>query len=494
MRPRESVCMRPFGGSVGGMALRPPSAALLSDLAAALGPRGFSSDPNDMKPWLTDWRGRYQGAAAALLSPATAEEVRTIVARCASERVGLVPQGGNTSMVGGATPEADGRSLLLSTRRLNRIRSLSQDENALVAEAGVILTQVHEAAEQAGRRFPLSLGAKGSATVGGLVSTNAGGTQVLRFGPMRSLVLGIEAVLPDGSLYSGLSALRKDNRGYDLKQLLIGGEGTLGIVTAASLKLVPAPGSRAVAWVGIASPADALRLLRWLEGRLGESVEAFELVPREVLVSVLHHIPGVRAPLAELHAWNVLIELVSPGSGSEADALISEALAEALDSGLALDAMLAASEAQAQGLWRIRESIAEAERLEGPSVKHDISVPVSRLPEFMDKARAAIERGFPGTRIVAFGHLGDGNLHYNVLPPEDGDAAAWISVNGGKMTALVHDLVTSEGGSISAEHGIGQHKIGELMRTADPALLAAQAAIKKALDPAGIMNPHKLFT
>jgi FAD/FMN-containing dehydrogenase len=428
-----------------------------------------------------------------MVSPASVAEVQAIVARCAEARVALVPQGGNTSMVGGATPDADGQSLLLSTRRLNRIRSVAAEENVLVAESGVILTHVHEAAEQAGRRFPLSLGAKGSATIGGLVSTNAGGTQVLRFGPMRSLVLGIEAVLADGSLYSGLSALRKDNRGYDLKQLLIGAEGTLGVVTAASLRLVPAPGSRAVAWVGIASPADALALLRQLEGRLGESIEGFELVPREVLVSVLAHIPGVRSPLAGLHAWNALVEMVSPPSGADAGHALSESLGEALESGLAEDALVAASEAQAQGLWRIRESVAEAERLEGPSVKHDISVPVSRLPGFMTRAETEIGLAFPGARIVAFGHLGDGNLHYNVLPPQDIEGQRWMAERGLALTALVHDLVTAEGGSISAEHGIGQYKIDELARTADPETLKAQAAIKAALDPAGILNPGKLF-
>jgi FAD/FMN-containing dehydrogenase len=475
------------------MALNPPTEAFLAHLAERLGPRGFTRDSGEMAPWLTDWRGRYAGAASALLSPGSVAEVQEIVARCAEARVALVPQGGNTSMVGGATPLADGESLLLSTRRLNRIRSVSTEENAMVAEAGVILSHVHDAAEQAGRRFPLSLGAKGSATIGGLVSTNAGGTQVLRFGPMRSLVLGVEAVLADGSLYSGLSALRKDNRGYDLKQLLIGAEGTLGVVTAASLRLAPAPGSRAVAWVGIASPADALALLRRLEGRLGESVEGFELVPREVLVSVLAHIPGVRAPLSTLHDWNVLVEMVSPPSAADAGHALTEALGEALESGLAEDAMVAASEAQADALWRIRESVAEAERLEGPSVKHDISVPVSRLPGFMARAEAAIAGAFPGTRIVAFGHLGDGNLHYNVLPPEGEDARRWMAERAELLTALVHDLVTADGGSISAEHGIGQFKIDELVRTADPVTLRAQAAIKRALDPAGILNPAKLF-
>jgi FAD/FMN-containing dehydrogenase len=475
------------------MPLSTPTETWLAGLADLLGPRGFTRDPADMAPWLTDWRRRYQGAAAALVSPGSVEEVRAVVARCAEARVGLVPQGGNTGMVGGATPDSNGTSLLLSLRRLNRIRSVNVDENVLVADAGVILAQVHDAAEDVGRRFPLSLGATGSATIGGLVSTNAGGTQVLRFGPMRSLVLGLEAVLADGSLFSGLSALRKDNRGYDLKQLLIGGEGTLGLVTAASLKLVPAPGSRAVAWVGLASPTDALTLLRRLEGRLGETVEGFEIMPREVLASVLAHIPGLRAPLAAMHAWNALIEVVSPPSAADAEIAVTEALASALESGLVADAVIAASEAQAQAFWRIRESVAEAERLEGPSVKHDISVPVSRLPGFMDRAERAIHAAFRGTRIVAFGHLGDGNLHYHVLPPAEAQAADWIRDHAEALTALVHDLVTAEAGSISAEHGIGRFKREELARTADPAQLAAQRAIKQALDPTGILNPGKLF-
>ena len=288
--------------------LRSPSPALLDALEARLGPRGFSRDPESMAPWLSDWRGRYRGQAAALLSPASTAEVQAIVERCAEARVGLVPQGGNTSMVGGATPAAEGGSLLLSLRRMNSVRGVSAQDNVAVAEAGVILSDLHEAAAAAGRRFPLSLGAKGSATVGGLVSTNAGGTQVLRFGPMRSLVVGLEAVLPDGSRLDGLSALRKDNRGYDLKQLLIGAEGTLGVVTAASLKLVAAPGSRSVAWVGLDSPADALILLRRLEARLGEAVESFELVPRDALDLVLARIAGTRPPLAGAHRWHILVE------------------------------------------------------------------------------------------------------------------------------------------------------------------------------------------
>jgi FAD/FMN-containing dehydrogenase len=465
---------------------------LLDSLASLLGPRGFTRDEQALAPWLNDWRGRYAGRAAALLSPASAAQVQEIVTRCAQARAALVPQGGNTSMVGGATPDVDGAALLLSMRRMSAIRSVSAEDNVAVAEAGVILSALHDAAAAAGRRFPLSLGAKGSATVGGLVSTNAGGTQVLRFGPMRSLVLGLEAVLPDGSLIEGLSALRKDNRGYDLKQLLIGAEGTLGIVTAASLKLVAAPGSRSVAWVGLASPAAALTLLRRLEGRLGDAVETFELVPADALALVLAGIPGTRPPLAGSHRWHVLVESIAGEGARDAGEALQEALASALEEGLADDATVAASEAQAAALWRLRESIAEAERLQGPSVKHDVSVPVSAMPAFIEDARAAVEARFEGARVVAFGHLGDGNVHFNVQPPAGEAAEAWLAARAEAVTRLVHDLVGGTGGSISAEHGIGQSKLAELARTADPARLAALRAIKSALDPAGIMNPGKL--
>ena len=469
------------------------SAALLAELESRLGPRGYSSDPEAMAPWLVDWRGRYRGRAAALLSPGSTAEVQAIVERCCAERVALVPQGGNTSMVGGATPDEGGAALLLSLRRMNRIRIVSADDNVAVAEAGVILSELHDAAAAEGRRFPLSLGAKGSATVGGLVSTNAGGTQVLRFGPMRSLVLGLEAVLPDGSLFEGLSALRKDNRGYDLKQLLIGAEGTLGVVTAASLRLVAQPGSTAVAWAGVATPRAALALLRRLEGALGEAVESFELVPDEALRLVLAHVDGTRPPLAAAAPWNVLIEAVAPPASRNARESLEEALAAALDAGLVGDAAIAASEAQAQALWRLRDSISEAERHQGPAAKHDVSVPVSAMPAFLEGAGGAVTARFPGSRVIAFGHLGDGNIHFNVQGPAGEDGAEWLAARGDEVSAFVHDLVTAEGGSISAEHGIGQMKPLELARTLAPARLAMLQALKRTLDPAGIMNPGKLL-
>jgi FAD/FMN-containing dehydrogenase len=471
----------------------PPSDTLLRDLETRLGPRGFTRAAEDMAPWLSDWRGRYHGAAAALLSPASTEEVAAIVSRCAAEGVALVPQGGNSSMVGGATPGPDGQALLLSLRRMNRIRSLSAEDNALTAEAGAILANVHEAAATIGRRFPLTLGAKGSATIGGLVSTNAGGTQVLRFGPMRALVLGLEAVLPDGAIVSSLAPLRKDNRGYDLKQLLIGAEGTLGIVTAATLRLVPAIGARAVAWIGLDSPRAALALLRRLEARLGDSVESFELVPANALALVLRHVPGTRAPLETPQPWNLLVEAVAPAGAPDPVGALETALAAALDDGAITDAAVAASEAQAEAFWKLRDSISEAERAEGPALKHDISVPVSAMPEFVVAAARAVEDRFAGTSVVAFGHLGDGNVHFNVQPPAGPAAAAWLAAEGEAASSFVYDLVVAAGGSISAEHGIGQMKAAQLARTEAPARLAALKAIKHALDPRGIMNPGKLF-
>jgi FAD/FMN-containing dehydrogenase len=462
-----------------------PHDDLLPRLEALLGRKGFTAEPIDLEPWLTDWRGRWHGAAAAMLSPATTAEVVEIVRLCAAEGVPLVPQGGNTSMVGGATPDGSGRALILSLRKMNRIRALAPDH--ALCEAGVILADLHAAALDAGRRFPLSLAAKGSATIGGLVSTNAGGTQVLRFGTMRRLVLGVEAVLPDGSLFDGLAGLRKDNRGYDIGQLLIGAEGTLGVVTAASLKLVPAPPTRTVAWVGLEQPEAALTLLHALEDDLGEAVESFELVPASALDLVLAHVPNTRPPLAGAYPWHALIEAV----GVEEPPL-ETALHAALESGLIADAAIAANEAQAEAFWRLRESIAEAEKKDGPAVKHDISVAVAAMPRFIVEGGAAVERRFPGTKMNAFGHLGDGNIHFNVRAPA-GVGPDWVECEGEEVTRFVNDLVTAAEGSISAEHGIGQMKVDELARLGGAARLSALRAIKNALDPARIMNPGKLI-
>ena len=464
---------------------------LLERLSAVLGPKGLTRDGAEMAPWLEDWRKRYRGEAIGMASPASTQEVAEVVRLCAAAGVSIVPQGGNTGMAGGATPSEDGRSLLLSMRRMDRIRSISPQSNSAVCEAGVVLQRLHDAVAVHGRRFPLTLGARGSATIGGLVSTNAGGTQVLRFGTMRGLVHGLEAVLPDGTIFNGLALLKKDNRGYDLRQLLIGAEGTLGVVTAASLKLVPAVGSRAVAWIGVSSPAKALELLQLLDSSLGDSIEGFELVPRAALELVLAHIPGTRPPLDPMNEWNVLIEATAPMVAPDPDKALSQALRSAFGTNLVRDAVIAANETQAEAFWRLRDSISEAEQKDGPAVKHDLSVEVAKMPDFIVEATAAVEGRFAGCRVIAFGHLGDGNVHFNVRAPQ-GAGADWAAAEGAVVTRYVHDLVVDAGGSISAEHGIGQMRLAELGRLGDPARLGVMRAVKHALDPKGIMNPGKL--
>ena len=465
-------------------------AELIAAAGQKLGPRGVITDPRDIKPWVTDWRGRVHGAATAILAPASTEEVAEIVRLAAEYRVPLVPQGGNTGMAAGATPPGDGSAILLSTRRMNRIRSINADNRLAVAEAGVILTTLHEAAHEIGMRFPLTLGARGSCTIGGLTSTNAGGTQVLKFGTMRSLVAGIEAVLPDGSVHSGLSGLKKDNRGYSLDQLLIGAEGTLGVITAVALRLVPAMSARAVSWAGVASPSGALELLRFLEARTN-SIEGFELVPQDCLRLVLKHIPNTRTPLSEEHPWHVLVEATTAEANTDIGAELEQLLAAALQQGIVADAVLASNEAQAEAFWKLRDAISEAERAEGQTLAHDISVPVADMPRFIIEAAVAVERTFPGVIATGFGHLGDGNIHFHVRA--GGHATpSWYEAEGQKITRMVDDLVTAAGGSISAEHGIGQLKLREFERLAPPGRIHALRAIKHALDPLGIMNPGKL--
>jgi FAD/FMN-containing dehydrogenase len=455
-----------------------------------LGNHAVTTDPDVIAPWLTDWRGRWTGRTPAMVEPRSTEEVAALVTLAAEHRVPIVAQGGNTSMVGGATPPVDGSAVLLSLRKMNRIRKIGPDK--AIVEAGVILQTLHDAAAEIGGRFPLTLGAKGSATLGGLAATNAGGTQVLRFGTMRRLVLGVEAVLADGTVHDGLSGLKKDNRGYSLDQLLIGSEGTLGIITALNLQLVPAVASRAVAWVGLVSPQAALDLLRTLQ-HATERIEGFEILPQDSLDRVLQHIPGTRAPLDGSHPWHVLIEATA-ASRAEAPPteLLERLLATALDSGLAQDAVIAGSEAQAEAFWRIRDSISEAERASGGALQHDISVPVETMPRFMIEAAAEVERAYPGTHASGFGHLGDGNIHFHVRAPATA-APAWVHEEGQSASRLVHDLVTAAGGSISAEHGIGQMKREELARLLPPGRLNAMRAIKHALDPLGILNPGKLL-
>ena len=465
-------------------------ARLIEQARDKLGPKAVVTDPREIEPWVTDWRGRVHGAAPAMLAPVSTDEVAEIVRLAAEHRVPLVPQGGNTGMAAGATPPADGSAILLSMRRMNRIRSVSAENRLVVAEAGVVLANLHDAAHEVGMRFPLTLGARGSCTIGGLTSTNAGGTQVLKFGTMRSLVAGVEAVLPDGSVHSGLSGLKKDNRGYSLDQLLIGAEGTLGVITAVALRLVPAIAARAVAWAGVESPMRALEMLRFLEARTA-SIEGFELVPQDSLELVLKHIPNMRTPLSGEHRWHVLIEATAVDSATDITAELQRLLEAALQQGIISDAVLAASEGQAEAFWKLRDSISEAERAEGQTLAHDISVPVADMPRFIIDAAAKVERAFPGVVATGFGHLGDGNIHFHVRAGSHA-APGWYDTEGEKITRFVDDLVTAAGGSISAEHGIGQLKREELARLAPPGRIHALRAIKHALDPLGIMNPGKL--
>jgi FAD/FMN-containing dehydrogenase len=467
--------------------------AFLVEAETLLGPRGLTAEAEAMAPWLTDWRGRYTGRALALASPASTAELAALVRVCARHAVAIVPQGGNSGMSGGATPDETGRELVLSLRRMNAIGPIDVESQRVTCQAGAILQTLHETAEAAGLRFPLTLGGKGSATVGGLISTNAGGCQVLRHGSMRALVLGLEAVLADGSVYSALTELKKDNRGFDLKQLLIGSEGTLGIVTAATLKLLPAVTERRVLWAGVPSLQAARALLLHCEREAGEALEGFEVLPQTCLEAVLDYLPGARSPLGEAHAWHALIEVVADRNSAETLGDRAEAmLASAFEAGLVEDAAIAANETQAEAFWLLRETVAPAERALGPAVQHDISVPVAKMPDFVDAAIPAVQAAWPGTRALAFGHLGDGNVHFHVLAPAGADPQAWDRGDGQAISRQVHDLVTAWGGSISAEHGIGKSKRDELARLGDPVALTILRSVKQALDPQGLLNPGKL--
>jgi FAD/FMN-containing dehydrogenase len=462
--------------------------APLAAFLAALPADWVRTDPSDLAPHLTDWRGQKRGRADALLLPRDTDAVEAIVRLANRHGIALVPQGGNTGLVGGSVPEPSGDRpvAVLSLRRLNAIERIDPEGLSLVAGAGAILADVQAAAADSGCRFPLSLGAKGSATVGGLVSTNAGGVQVLRHGTMRALVLGLEAVLPTGERLDQLSVLRKDNSGYDLKQLLIGAEGTLGVVTRVALKLAPALLQRSVAWVGLSDAAAALALLRQLRSAEGETVESFEFIAADALDLVLAHLPVARAPLAGRHPLHVLVELGGPATALEA------VLAEALEAGTIGDAVVAASEAQAEAFWALRESIPEAEKREGGAIKNDISVAVADIPAFDAEARALFAGLLPGSRPLVFGHLGDGNLHWNLRPPVGADSG-WIAREGEGARRALHDLIARYRGSISAEHGIGTLKAAELARLCDPGKLAAMRAVKAAFDPQNILNPGKIF-
>ena len=445
----------------------------------------------DMAPYLTDWRGRYTGWARAVVLPADTAQVAAVVRACAAAGCAMVPQGGNTGLCGGATPLADGASVVLNLSRLRRIRHVDAANNALCAEAGVPLALVQQAALDADRFFPLSLASEGSCEVGGVISTNAGGVQVLRYGNTRELVLGLEVVLPDGQVWDGLRALRKDNTGYDLKQLFIGAEGTLGIVTAATLKLFARPRAVVTAWLAVASPAAAVQLLGRLRAAVGDRVTAFELISRVSLDLVFQHIPGTRDPLGQPSPWYVLLELSDTVAGDALAGLLETELAATIAEGRVTDGAIATSESQAQALWQLRENISEAQKRDVVSIKHDISVPVSAIPDFLEAAGATLAAAYPGLRVVCFGHLGDGNLHYNLSRPLNGENDAFIARTE-EVNRIVYDAVKARGGSISAEHGIGQLKRALLPDYKPAVEIDLMRRIKQAFDPRGLMNPGKV--
>ena len=467
------------------------SAAPLEALARIVGDAHVLTDPQVIASHLEEPRGLYRGKALALVRPADAREVAAVVAYCNQARLALTPQGGNTGLVGGQTPDDSGREIVLSLRRLNRIREIDPLADAMIVEAGVTLAEAQAAALGADRLFPLSLASEGSCTIGGNLSTNAGGVAVLAYGNTRDLTTGIEVVLADGRIVETLSKLRKDNTGYDLKNLFIGAEGTLGIITAAALKLFPRPRSRATAFIGLADPSSALALLRLARERIGQGVTSFELMPRIGVEFSLAYRSLLRDPLAQRHAWYVLIEIASQIEGGLDDAM-TDFLGAALELGLIEDASLAASLDQRDAFWAIREDLSDAQKPQGGSIKHDVSVPVGAVPTFIAEASTAVEAFMPDARVVAFGHLGDGNIHFNVSQPVGADKDAFLA-QWSAMNAVVHDIVARHSGSISAEHGIGRLKRDLLAHTKNPVALDLMRKLKATLDPNGILNPGKVL-
>jgi len=467
------------------------TAATLEALKRIVGDAHVLTDPALFASSLEEPRGLYHGKALALVRPADTREVAAVVAYCNAARIALVPQGGNTGLVGGQTPDESGREIVLSLRRLNRIREVDSLADSMIVEAGVTLAEAQAAALDADRLFPLSLASEGSCTIGGNLATNAGGVAVLAYGNARDLTTGIEVVLADGRIVEALSKLRKDNTGYDLKNLFIGAEGTLGIITAAALKLFPRPRSRATAFVGLPDPRRALALLQLARERIGQGLTSFELMPRIGLDFSLAYRPTLRDPLGGKHAWYVLIEASSQTEGGLDDAM-TELLGSALELGVIEDASLASSLDQREAFWAIREDLSDAQKPQGGSIKHDISVPVGAVPVFIEEASVAVEAFMPGARIVAFGHLGDGNIHFNVSQPVGADKDVFLA-QWGEMNAVVHGVVSRHSGSISAEHGIGRLKRDLLAETKGAVALDLMRKLKATLDPNGILNPGKVL-
>lgn len=471
----------------------PPTASTLAELRAVVGAAGRLETPADTAPFVEDFRRLYRGATPLVLLPSSVEEVARILAICQRDGVAVVPQGGNTGYSGGATPDRDGTQVVVALRRMNRIREVDPANYSMIVEAGCTLAAAQAAARGADRLFPLSLGSEGSAQIGGNLSTNAGGTAVLRYGMMRDLTLGLEVVLADGRILRTLHPLRKDNTGYDVKALFIGAEGTLGVITAAALKLFALPADTATALAGVVTPAAALALLVRLRDTFGEEISSFELMPRRAVELTVRYIDGVSNPLAaDDSPWFVLVEVGAARAVADPAVRLAEALASAAEPGLVAGALLASSSAQAAAIWKLRESVPEAQQRHGASLKHDLSVPLAAVPRLIELGTALIERSVPEGETIAYGHAGDGNLHFNVSQKPGADRAAFLARQASLQDAMF-DLVATLGGSFSAEHGIGRFKVAELERRTDPVELALMRELKRALDPKGIMNPGKVL-
>jgi FAD/FMN-containing dehydrogenase len=462
--------------------------ALIKDLERIVGARGLTTDPDELQPHLVEWRGAYEGRTQVMVSPASTDEVAAVVRACAEAGTAIVPQGGNTGLCGGAVPDASGDQVILSLRRMNRIRNVDLENFSIEVDAGCVLAAVQEAARAAGRFFPLSLSAEGTCQIGGNLATNAGGINVGRYGTARNLVLGLEVVLASGEVLGSLRGLRKDTAGYDLKQLFVGSEGTLGVITGATLRLFPDPGEVSTALVGLSSAGAAVELLGSLRSRLDDRIESFELISQRVLELVVQHIPDASLPFGDGYPWYVLMDAALRGDSG----LIEQALMGEAEDGRILDAIVAKNAGEAERLWRLRHSVAEAERQEGKALKHDISVPLSNMQAFLERGDELLAELRPDLELIAFGHVGDGNLHYNVVLPRDLPAADW-ETEGRRITGALYDLVDELGGSFSAEHGVGQAKKAWLATYRAGTELELMKTLKKTLDPANILNPGKLF-
>ncbi|UTW56743.1 FAD-binding oxidoreductase [Kordiimonas sp. SCSIO 12610] len=461
---------------------------------AMLDSKSVSTDQEEIEPHLHEWRDKFKGSSNLLLKPSSVQDVSRIVKYCNEHSLAIVPQGGNTGLVGGgiAGLESKRAEIILSTKRIKNHIAVDDRDYSITADAGYTVAELETEATRFSRHFPLSLASEGSCTLGGIISTNAGGVHVVRYGTTRDLILGIEAVLPNGEIFSDLSTLRKDNTGYDLKQLLIGAEGTLGIITKASMKLVPVENNITTAWIAVQSAENALDILSRVKEGFSETLSAFEIMPLSGINMVLEHIEGTRPVLEGNHPWYILLELGTSSENTPLQTMLENKLADFIDAGLVEDAVIAKSISERADFWKLRESMSEAQKHEGGSIKHDISVPVAKVPEFLNIANEAISKHFPDARPTPFGHLGDGNLHYNIMQPKDADKATFLG-EWQRMNEIVHDITVSFGGSISAEHGIGTLKKGELSRLKPATEIAAMRAIKQALDPNNIMNPGALF-